>query len=610
MLLLFAITAVYTVYATIFDPENSSLPLAVAVLGVLGAIAAIDQLWDRFRPIDIGETDRVPSEEIYLKRRLQEFQKEEALFVELAGKTQILLKYDKYSDAFIHQKRGGRIREYDDIQQAVLDENHTQFVIVGDPGAGKSTTLRHLAMGAIHVRLGERDTLIDKLYAGNQSELPIKPTDALVPLWINLGSSENPPDAENLIEHWWNKFVSAEGSCKNALENGAVWLFLDGLNEMPEQYATRKQQAASLKTFLKKYPKVRAIVTCRVLDYDENLNLELPVVYVRPLDAPRIETFIRKRFPEETSRLLEKIDRNEALRRIAKNPYTLVMLIDIYSERETLPEKLSDLYDLYRIYTSIRYNEYRKRGLLYLPQKQLERKLQKLAFQMINQYKGTTIEVKWAQKQIYRRALKDGFAMGLLVSDGENVRFFHQSLYGYYALPLLQKALEKKWFDFSEARYIERIRLLMVGITILGEEATPLVPILVNLFKSKNQYINMEVIWVLNRIGVFAIPILLEYLNDEDVQVRLNVLAVFNLLAPLETIPPALIEMLKDKDKLVREYAARSLGRMGVSEATESLIEMLGDANNWIRFQAEQALMEIDTPEAREALRISKLKHK
>lgn len=318
----------------------ASIELVALLIGLLFVIEVGLNLWDRFRPQKTEKRPAAPDEEQYLRGRLNAFKQEEDRFIALAGEA-IETRFEAYSAAFLTSHPGQPLKEYTDVADAVND--YRQFVIVGDPGTGKSTSLRYLASKAAQARLESKS-------------VPL-------PLWIDLGSSANPPDAEQLLDHWWSEY-GLPGDAKRALINADVWLFLDGLNEMPEQNGSRKERAESLRKLIEHYPDVCVNVTCRVRDYEDDLKLgELPVVRVLPLDQGRTDQFVRRRLPELADELISKLHGNEALQRMAANPYNLVMLIEVYRARRTLP---ADLNDLYRLYVLETYKAYAKRGLLRL----------------------------------------------------------------------------------------------------------------------------------------------------------------------------------------------------------------------------------------------------
>jgi predicted NACHT family NTPase len=121
---------------------------------------------------------------------------------------------------------------------------------------------------------------------------------------------------------------------------------MDGLNEMPLD--TRSKRAKALKAFLQKQEvAIPTIVTCRVEDYEQDRDLffDLPAVHIQDLDSPRIEEFLDKRKKGELWDELKK-ESNSNLRELARNPYKLVMLIEVFdSHRKQLPASLNELYE-------------------------------------------------------------------------------------------------------------------------------------------------------------------------------------------------------------------------------------------------------------------------
>lgn len=178
--------------------DNDAANLSVAVISALIAVIAIPEIWDRFRPLD-GRRSRKgePNEADYLRGRLEVFQREEELFVRLAGETPIQSRFDSFAaETFNSHIPGEKVKTYDDIAGVVDD--YRQFILVGDPGAGKSTVLRHIAAEAMERRL---DSTVHPL-----------------PLWINLGSSDNPPEALKLIDYWWERY-GIPGDLQTMLNN-------------------------------------------------------------------------------------------------------------------------------------------------------------------------------------------------------------------------------------------------------------------------------------------------------------------------------------------------------------------------------------------------------
>jgi predicted NACHT family NTPase len=156
-------------------------------------------------------------------------------------------------------------RDYDDILAAFSDVKRA--ALLGDPGSGKSTTLRKLA-----VELARR-ALVDP--------------QAPIPLFAALGEwLGDEPLTEFLAAQAPEIGWAAEALCK---ANRLV-LLLDGLNEMP--VAKRSAKAAELKRVSKKLEKLNRsmpiVGSCRREDYVGDLDLGFDTLTLAPLTPQRI----------------------------------------------------------------------------------------------------------------------------------------------------------------------------------------------------------------------------------------------------------------------------------------------------------------------------------
>jgi len=135
-----------------------------------------------------------------------------------------------------------------------------RVALVGDPGCGKTTTLRRIAL--------------DLALVATNDELGTAPLPILVPLGDFNGGSLDAYLAANF----------GGLPLRDYLPDRAVVL-LDGLNE------TAAEHVAEVQRWLNTNPKTRVIVTCRKLDYLER-HLDLQRVDVQPLDIYRIRQFM------------------------------------------------------------------------------------------------------------------------------------------------------------------------------------------------------------------------------------------------------------------------------------------------------------------------------
>jgi hypothetical protein len=214
---------------------------------------------------------------------------------------------------------------FDDLAQAVqqaADEDGQPlhcFVLLGEPGAGKSTALRKLALQAVRARLAD----------------PAAP----FPLFVRLSEHRTGSPAEFLAAEWQRTYgdeawpqVLHPSSGRPPLR---VWLFADGLNEMsPDGYHDR---VAAWSRFLHDELPLdnRALVACRVADYGN--ALALPRLEIQPLDPERIQTFLHNYLPDRAADLWRDLlaDRQRhgdehSLYGLAANPFWLTMIVAVY----------------------------------------------------------------------------------------------------------------------------------------------------------------------------------------------------------------------------------------------------------------------------------------
>jgi HEAT repeat protein len=477
----------------LIDAVEAPTPLKFGLALIIGAFTLVDTtllIYDYFIPTKPRREQGGGSVDVYIDNQLDAAAHLDTIYVHQAAQP-IDLEYATQDGELLPagitpDLYGGR------------------FVLVGNPGGGKSTTLRRL--------------FADHLRRYQQKDMQYKDASRL-PVWVNLGLGANPIEGADLVRFWLVDQYGLPYHYEDALKQPAITLYLDGLNEMPLD--DRSQRAEALSNLLATYPQVPAIITCRIRDYqeDEKIRLgELPVVTVLPLDEARSIAFIEKRLNGDVS-LWEKIKDDAALRAMAANPYHLEMLVDLYRGGQ-LPTSLTELYIFY-IQKAYRDYTQANKALLQLSYTQLEKRLKRLAYAMFAQGKGLTVDMAWARQQIGRRALRDGINMGILVAErpqtGETVRFFHQSLHGYFAAEPLNDALT---LTGGLDRFTKNPVALIRQLADLGDAAEPAIPALIQALGSHDDDIWRATIETLEQMGVIALPMLINALHEHDPKIR------------------------------------------------------------------------------------------
>jgi formylglycine-generating enzyme required for sulfatase activity/energy-coupling factor transporter ATP-binding protein EcfA2 len=210
----------------------------------------------------------------------------------------------------------------DSLREAA--DKYSCVILVGEPGCGKSTALKHLA----YELADESGPLPLALHLGAFAP-GMTLEDFIVAGW------SGPEDAG----HWQAPELAA--NLTGYLQRGRLFCLFDALNEMPHTgYADRFQ---ALRHFINSWaPKGnRFMVSCRVLDYGEELS-GLQRVEVQPLRDAQVVEFAKRELPDTWKAFLQELkkegDGERSLFKLARNPYMLTVMIDVFAQDGRLGE--------------------------------------------------------------------------------------------------------------------------------------------------------------------------------------------------------------------------------------------------------------------------------
>jgi formylglycine-generating enzyme required for sulfatase activity/DNA-binding SARP family transcriptional activator/energy-coupling factor transporter ATP-binding protein EcfA2 len=235
------------------------------------------------------------------------------------------------------------------VEEAINQKN--RLVILGDPGSGKTTMLKYLAL---------------TLAKNKDSPLPI-----LIPLnaYARVISRHDCSLSSFLPEYYAGRSVDVASLgplFENAISQGQAVILLDGLDEVHNGRAAVVNKVEDFAIdALKKGNKI--VVTSRIVGYREApLALENWAIYtLLDFDAESIQQFvtcwcqtfeksIHGNTPQahlaaekECQELLEAIQSNPGVARLASNPLLLTILALIKRQGIELPRSRIKLYDCY-----------------------------------------------------------------------------------------------------------------------------------------------------------------------------------------------------------------------------------------------------------------------
>ncbi|MFF7970894.1 SUMF1/EgtB/PvdO family nonheme iron enzyme [Streptomyces sp. NPDC007905] len=201
---------------------------------------------------------------------------------------------------------------------STVARRYNTFVVLGDPGAGKTTVLCKLALEAAEMRLRDGS--------------------GRLPLMVTLADYRNPTDPYAFLVDQARQRLGDSVSVRDLLARGELLLLVDSLNEMPRTSDQEfRSKVRTWRDFVNRWPENQFIFSCRQRDYSEPLGVQQ--VEIDPLDDARIRLFLEQYLGAESAETFwaRIAAGRDNLVSLARNPYLLTMLTAIYLFEGDLP---------------------------------------------------------------------------------------------------------------------------------------------------------------------------------------------------------------------------------------------------------------------------------
>jgi formylglycine-generating enzyme required for sulfatase activity len=296
-------------------------------------------------------------------------------------------------------------------------------VVLGEPGMGKTTMLRYLAL-----RESTKST-------------------GLLPIFVRLADfSKTREPLETYLLNMAANIVPGEAmreAARQAIQKQETLILLDGLDEI--NHTDYQEVTDRIQTFSARHQKCRVIITSRKVGFQSDLA-PYRIFAIDQLPPPQIESFITTWFQGKTD-LVKNIAGNSRLMELAQNPFLLSIICWIYQEKGELPKRRLELY---RECTGILF-EKRKSSENKFSRSLKEQVLEDAAYyfylQAADEFpdQDLTGQIVQTLTQMKRQDNEDEVLReisensGLLHQSGHKYLFIHRSFYEYYVSCKMRK---------------------------------------------------------------------------------------------------------------------------------------------------------------------------
>ncbi|WP_300422051.1 MULTISPECIES: NACHT domain-containing protein [unclassified Nostoc] len=201
-------------------------------------------------------------------------------------------------------------------------EKYSKLMILGKPGAGKTTFLKYLAIQCIG---GEF-----------QAER--------VPIFVTLKNFAEIANKPGLLQYIREEARNPISSIEDVLTYGKALVLLDGLDEVREEDSNRVLK--EIREFSDRFPKNQFVMTCRIAAKEYTFE-KFTEVEVADFDDGQIFNFTNNWFKDKAVKpeiFIKGLEENNRIKQLAASPLLLTLLCLAFEESGDFPANRSELY--------------------------------------------------------------------------------------------------------------------------------------------------------------------------------------------------------------------------------------------------------------------------